>query len=529
MPNEAKYSLTRVCLRSGQMTLPRAMIGLFPDSGVVEALDYTSGKSYTLYVQGPRLITGLDEFFADQLLEVNDSIVVRKQDETSYFLIAQKAQVAADINLETRESQQRLVDRILALAQPLSEAEIRAYFEPISPSVDLQTVLKSDPRLEFYAGRWQAKGYRPNYFQRSEHAPTFDEQEAVKQPVAHGLVDSRSAHTLPASSPSDAEFWQETPSEGLPNQRYAKNSFKNAVDDYFVLPKQPSSIIKENKSSLEPLPRTDLYAKLKAHPVEEESIPNLEPHHGSPEIVAVEPLETGRVRVTSTETPMTPSQRARAALEGLGFDINPLNQEQLVLTAHLGRHKYEVLVHALGEGQKLNWADLLEQRRLKGVDYLAVFGHDADITTLLAPAEMARASLWSWSGLATLASAKSYLAFSAVDLETFFEREGLFEEGLERFERLVDKELNERSLFSQVILSLGKLSAPSVFVIDDIVVDTELAREQVLACLERLCHAPHHILLKTDHAEYCLRKSIATALEQQRSFIDSLATQLAQT
>ena len=105
---------------------------------------------------------------------------------------------------------------------------------------------------------------------------------------------------------------------------------------------------------------------------------------------------------------------------------------------------------------------------------------------------------------------------SPVDLESHFERDGLFDKGLKRFELDVQKRIAERGTFSAVLTRLADMKAPTVFMLDE-AVDIDLTREQVLEVLESLSQAPFHLISKVDSGEFCLRYRVSdSALELVR-------------
>src|SRR5690606_568656 len=110
------------------------------------------------------------------------------------------------------------------------------------------------------------------------------------------------------------------------------------------------------------------------------------------------------------------------------------------------------------------------------------------------PAELARATLWSWEGLERLREMRRTVAVSPVDLESHFERDGLFEQGLTRFEQTVAERVAERGAVSEVFTRLAGMRAPTVFLLEELASDAAMSREQTLRILERLAEAPFHLV-----------------------------------
>ena len=71
MADAYRYPLTRICLRTGTLTLPLNLLGVFPDRGDIVAVDPQKDAEYTLQVEGRRVL-GLAPYFAVHDLTPND-------------------------------------------------------------------------------------------------------------------------------------------------------------------------------------------------------------------------------------------------------------------------------------------------------------------------------------------------------------------------------------------------------------------------------------------------------------------------
>jgi hypothetical protein len=219
--------------------------------------------------------------------------------------------------------------------------------------------------------------------------------------------------------------------------------------------------------------------------------------------------------------------KAKDILVSLGYRVESLSYGQLLAHSELGRRHYSVLVQVLSEGDQVDWTMLLAKRRETTSTYAAVFGHPLDLTKLSAPAAMARATLWSWTALERLSGLSGAVLLSPFDLESFFERDGLFEHGYDRFEKMVDKRIVERGAFSAVLTQLAAMRAPVVFMLDE-VTDNDLSREQALKVLDVLSQAPFHLITKVDNGEFCLRSKVNDALLNFSDYALSLRSRLPQ-
>jgi hypothetical protein len=427
MPNDFRYSLTRLCLKSGQLTLPAGMLELFPREGEVRAVDTTSNDEFPLVMRNPRVVGGLAPFFHKHQLDVNDVVQIRPLEDGRYALTPLPKVKKPDFR--TPEGAKKLVERILELGTPLSEAEIRALEPGMPQELDVNAILEADGRLVKKAGRW---GERPR-----ENAPSSE--AAMGDAQAQAAKQARRATVTPY--PRGVMF----PGGGLNSET------------------EPADI------SL----------------------------HG----------------------------RAREVLQAFGFRIEGLPQNQLMAHAEMGRRSYSALVQLYPEGTRLDWSSLLARRRELAASYVAVFGAHRDLLRLGAPAEMARATLWSWEALARAKELIRTVPVSPTDLEPFFQQGGLFDQGLGRFEKLIGKRIAERGAFSGVLSRLATMRAPAVFVLDDIA-DAELTREQALKVLELLSQAPFHMVGKVDDGEFCLRYGVANGLLQLSEYALSLRDRL---
>jgi len=218
--------------------------------------------------------------------------------------------------------------------------------------------------------------------------------------------------------------------------------------------------------------------------------------------------------------------RAREALVKFGFQVEGLAYGHLMAHAELGRRQYSVLVHVLPDEKRVDWAALLARRRDTSATYLAVFGDHRDLHRLQAPADLARATLWSWNAIARVRDLTQTVNVSPFDLESHFERDGLFEYGLERFEKTIGERIDERGTFSEVLSRLAVMKAPTIFLLEDMMMDHDVSRDQALKVLELLSQAPFQAVSKVDSGEFCLRFPVADSLLRLSEYALSLRDQL---
>ena len=501
-----KYTLTRYCLRAGQLTLPQSMLELFPSEGTFQAVDTQQSEELTLNVPAPRTIAGVGAFIKRHNLDVNDQILIRLRDDGGYAFTPLPHTSKPDY--AKPETAQHLLDTLAEQGTPLSEAEIRALYPELSKNLVLADLFAKDARFTFRSGRWQTvadesknKGEGTAEQERAPKALRVEETvaaDAVPATVSTRDATKETSDKPRAEMPSANVSGTDVPHTPQPvPQQPSKIKIITPQQDSAKQERQPAESAKPNKrASVTPYPRGVMF-----------------------------PGDTGLNSREEGKLDLSRQQRTKALLTALGFRVEGLAHGQLLAHADLVRRHYSVLVHLMPERGSLDWAALLARRREVGATYAAVIGHQQDLTPFEGPAGMARASLWSWKALDRLEGVLGAVPLSPVDLESHFERDGLFDKGLKRFELDVQKRIAERGTFSAVLTRLADMKAPTVFMLDE-AVDMDLTREQVLEVLESLSQAPFHLISKVDSGEFCLRYRVSDALLNLSDFALSLRDRL---
>jgi hypothetical protein len=468
---EYKYMLTRQCLRTGQLSLPYRMLehlanreGETADKPAwdVQVMDTEANEVFTARFAAPRTLAGLAAFFERHQLAVNDTLIFEVQDPGTLLVTPQgRGRRAAPTRGDSVSA--RALDSLHAAGTPLSEAEMRAVQPALSRDAELSKRLISDPRFTLREGRWQ---------------PAQEAQGATPSASERALEAERAASpdmAAPApESPTVADVLEEKP-----RPRWGRSPRS-----------QPRP-----RASVTPYPRGVIFP----------GDAGLNSEGGDPDI--------------------SQQQRLKDLLTDLGYRVEGLAHGNLLAHADLTRRSHSVLVHLLPEHGQLDWAALLARRREVGATYAAVFGHDLDLASHEGPAEMGRASLWSWAGLERLKQLAPTVPMCPVDLEEHFARAGLYGKGLARFEQTVEARVAERGVFSAVLTRLAAMRAPAVFLLDD-VADPTVSREQVLKVLELLSQAPFHLVSKVDSGEFCLRLRVGDGLGKFADYTASLRERL---
>ena len=571
MAHEYRYPLTRVCLRGGNMTLPRTMIGLFPDDGTVTMVDSLTGAEHEAYMNGPRVVSGLGELYREHGLDVNDELIVSRLGDARFSItpvVRAELEAAAAAEAEADEPSDEADAGAAATAavgahaaephaaEPHTAEDDPADDDPVED--DAVTVTAGGPT----AGPADAAeadeaaapvGAYDRYMQEAAEREANAAAEPLTKPPAerhdHPSLDPRLAVREAESALSELESEgarsEGTRTEGEAPERVAPESARSEA---------PSS---QEATTGDPQQGTLWDAGVRgeraapadadeAGPDPADTSPPVPGQAGTltPAAPAASALPTAPPAQAAGARPargptyqdaeddaaalaaVALSSRLRRAFTRIGYRIEPLATGVLFLHAEMGRRRYKVLVQLLRSGERLDWAGLLSHRRNSPANYLAVVGDHVDLIRLSHPAELARATLWSWEALDRLEELHGSVPVTPLDLESHFARDGLFEQGLKRFEHGVAARVAERGAASEVLTRLARLKAPAVFLLEELAQDVNLSRDVVLRILDRFAEAPMHLVAKVDSGEFLLRQSVDTALAALAAYAESLRQRL---
>jgi len=154
MAKAYRYPLTRVCLRGGTMTLPLAMLQLFPEDGQIVAVDNETGEEYALELTSPRVLAGLGDLYAAHDLEVNDELHVAPLGGGRFgFDVVSRTKRSASTQATALAA---ILDELATAGVPATEAEVHALYPTLPLGFDVTPYLAADPRFELRNGRWQS-------------------------------------------------------------------------------------------------------------------------------------------------------------------------------------------------------------------------------------------------------------------------------------------------------------------------------------------------------------------------------------
>ena len=177
-----EFDLTRQCLRSGAVQLPGSMLGLF-ESGEVVLRDSTNKKTHALNFSPPRLLGGLEEFFAEHSLEPNDKIVLvlsgkggEIQPLKRPVKKLQEREVEGETTTEIAETTSELI-----VDGPVQVREVRRRKEPEVTSIPLFVASEELPN----AGRNEVTEEAPTQHFDDIDDSVQDANEPILVPVEH--------------------------------------------------------------------------------------------------------------------------------------------------------------------------------------------------------------------------------------------------------------------------------------------------------------------------------------------------------
>ena len=225
------------------------------------------------------------------------------------------------------------------------------------------------------------------------------------------------------------------------------------------------------------------------------------------------------------EEALSRQNKLKGFLRSIGYNVTVLSPNRLFAEMAFGRHSYRVLLTILTKGSEINWSDMIEQRRINRANYSAIIGEHADLLRLTSFAETGKASLWSWQGLDRLMAYSETMAISPIDLEPHFAKDGLFEEGLEKFQFKINKMIEAKGKFSSVLTRLARLKPYTVFLLDEVQVEG-CSREEVLRILGSLEQDPFQLIQKVSDGEFLLRQSVRSSLAGVAEYASTLRSHL---
>lgn len=513
MAHVFRYPLTRYCLKAGTLTLPRTMLGVFPESGDAVVIDTSTGDEYVVTVANARIVSGFGELFRSHRLAVNDELLIEPLGD-GRFAVTATAHVVT-VEDPGAAALRRALDELFEAGVPVTEGEARALYD-LPADLDLVAALQEDGRFALHEGRWQDAAAVARAVDAVDSASRAGDAPAVHATQTGEEVLAAATHeAVAAAAPLGAAHASPTDQAvGHALAGQAQATLWPAGDP--ATGADSAAVVQGGSGSGTPDDMLESSVYERRMPVAHETVDAAAP--------AAAPVGDDDEGASLEATEL--ANRLRRALAPLGYRFEPLGNGQLSLHADMGRRSYRVLVQLLSRSRRLDWADLLARRRALGVRYLAVIGDHRELLRLTNPADLARATLWSWQALDRMTLLHRTVPLSPVELEGHFERDGLFEQGLQRLEATVAKRVGERGAMSEVLARLAVMKSPSVFLLEELAGELDMSRELALRILERLGDAPFHLVTKVDAGEFVLRQRVADALHGVAEYATSLRARL---
>jgi hypothetical protein len=479
------------------------MMGLFPAEGAVTLVDTITGTEHEAYMSSPRVVSGLGELYLQHGLDVNDVLLVARLAEGRFGITAVP-------RLEAQEEEEAPSAPVTEDPEPAPAAQAEVSAQDPAEPVDDEGMEAEGQASAVMDDEPEAPAHLP---EQTVEAAEENGLEPSEQPLAPAATDTVRKSLDPREAVLEAESaLSELESEGWAASRQATLWEAGAPAE------QAHAEVPDGDD--------DDTGEVGSVGAGGEVAAEVTPAPASAPRQGRGPVYTEAEDDDAALAAVALSSRLRRAFTSVGYRIEPLATGVHFLHAEMGRRRYKVLVQLLRSGERLDWAGLLSRRRNSPANYMAVVGDRADLIRLSHPAELARATLWSWEALDRLDELHGSVPVTPLDLESHFARDGLFEQGLKRFEQGVASRVAERGAASEVLTRLARNRAPAVFLLEELAQDVNLSRDVVLRILERFSEAPMHLVARVDSGEFLLRQPVDTALAALAAYAESLRQRL---
>ncbi|GGJ33585.1 hypothetical protein [Deinococcus roseus] len=200
----------------------------------------------------------------------------------------------------------------------------------------------------------------------------------------------------------------------------------------------------------------------------------------------------------------------------MGYHLRPINASAVVLEAQLGAHAYTVLLST-----RADW-DLFRQSTST---YRAVLV--SELGAVLPPSDV-KATQVTREALETLLSSNRMGNITPVELRGYWNTDTLTAEGARSITETTSRQLGERGVFSQVMLSLAAYSAHSTFRLEDLLPQLEgvVNHDELLEILMTLTRQPFLALNALPKHEFYVRHNMSDLLGQLSEYSRGLQVRL---
>ena len=255
----------------------------------------------------------------------------------------------------------------------------------------------------------------------------------------------------------------------------------------------------------------------------------LYPSSEKPEPAAEKPVVLSNIvaKVAPSIQPpqASPLEALNRTFTNFGYSVSAL-ENGLQLEAQLPKGTHRIALALEGHS---DIGAVLKAGRLNGAKYLAVATSSERIglvDTATAFGHVVRVEL---EALATLEKLQEHFALSPLELEGYWNADGIRQDALESIQQSINQRLETRGEFSFIMLALRHFNAPCAITPEDIVAKlpgSGIGTSTVLQVLETLSKAPFMLVTPLGMGEYHLKTSLDRGLEDLAGYVSSVKMRL---
>jgi hypothetical protein len=278
-------------------------------------------------------------------------------------------------------------------------------------------------------------------------------------------------------------------------------------------------VVRKQPAAVSPYPSGILY------PSSEKIEPPVEPERPvvlSNIVAKVAPgIQTPNPQLMQT----SPLEALNRTFTNFGYTVTNL-ENGLQLEARLPKGTHRIALALEGHS---DIGAVLKAGRLHGAKYLAVATSSERIglvDTATAFGHVVRVEL---EALATLEKLQEHFALSPLELEGYWNADGIRQDALESIQQSINQRLETRGEFSFIMLALRHFNAPCAITPEDIVAKlpgSGIGTSTVLQVLETLSKAPFMLVTPLGMGEYHLKVSLDRGLEDLAGYVSSVKMRL---
>jgi hypothetical protein len=238
------------------------------------------------------------------------------------------------------------------------------------------------------------------------------------------------------------------------------------------------------------------------------------------------PSQTAPVNQPAAKLEETPTvvTHAAAVFSSVGYNVTKL-EGGLLLETRLGRLGHRVAVGFEGAEPDA----VLKTARVQGIKYLAVIASRERLGLVNPVSSFGRVARVELEALETLQTLQTRFNITPLELEGYWNAEGISSEALESLQENATSRLESRGVFSFVTLALKHFDAPCIVTPEDIATKLPaggISTGTIIETLETLCKAPFNLLTPVGLGEYHLKIPLERGLTELSEYVSSLRLHL---